>query len=142
MAESDLHGELVARIVRSLEGEGRKLFLFVDGKSGKGSIPPILEDVRPDVFARDNVSKVAIIGEAKTTKDIDNPHTESQLITYFSFLAHEGTGRLMLSVPWKGLDEMYYLAKRTQRIANAQIIPFTVQGWLIPDAELCITHHG
>ena len=142
MAESDLHAELVARIVRSLENEGRKLFLFVDGKSGNGSVPPTLENVRPDVFARDNLSKVAIIGEAKTTNDIDNPHTESQLITYFSFLAQEGAGRLMLVVPWKGLDEMYYLAKRTKRIAKAQMIPFTVQGWLIPDAEWCITHHG
>lgn len=142
MAESDLHAELVTRIVKSLEDEGRKFFLFVDGRGGNGSIPPTLQNYRPDVFARDNNSKVAIIGEAKTSNDIDNPHTECQLVSYFNFLAQEGTGRLMLSVPWKGLDEMYYIAKRAKRIANAQLIPFMVQGWLIPDAELCITHHG
>lgn len=142
MAESDLHAELVARIVNSLENEGKRLFLFVDGKSTNGHVPPTLENVRPDVFAREESSKFATIGEAKTEFDIDNPHTEEQLLTYFSFLANEGSGRIMIAVPWKGLDRMYYLAKRCKRKAQAQKIPFIVQGWAIPDADVCFTHHG
>lgn len=140
MAESDLHVQLVERITRSLAEEcPGEYLLFVDGRNHPGvRLPPMIDAVRPDVFGRHSITRKAVIGEAKTLCDIATPHTELQLTTYFRFLAAEGGGTVQLAVPWKGLDQMFYMAKRTQRLAAAQHVNFVVSGWALPDADFCL----
>jgi hypothetical protein len=43
---------------------------------------------------------VLAIGEAKTTQDVDNGHTRSQLGEYFDHLKHHPAAFLVLAVPW------------------------------------------
>jgi hypothetical protein len=143
MAESSLHAALVERIVKNLTERNPDYLLFVDGCASTGlAIPPSIEMVRPDVFGRDMKTKKAVIGEAKTADDIENPHTELQLLTYFRYLANDGGGMCCLAVPWKGLDKMYFMARKMQRIANASAIAFTVHGWTLPESEHYFTRHG
>lgn len=143
MAESSLHAALVERIANYLTTSNSDYLLFVDGRASIGmTIPPSIDTVRPDVFGRDSKTRKAVIGEAKTLNDIENPHTELQLLTYFRYLQNDGGGMCCLAVPWKGLDKMYFLARRMKRIANAGEIAFVVHGWLLPESENCFVRHG
>lgn len=143
MAESELHAVLVQRIANYFATRSPDYLLFVDGRASNGlMVPPSIEAVRPDVFGRDNKTKVAVIGEAKTLNDIENPHTEFQLLTYFRYLADEGGGICCLAVPWKGLDTMYFLAKKMRRIAGACVVDFVVQGWTLPESNHCFVRYG
>jgi hypothetical protein len=144
MAESDFHAQLVDRIVRSIQVERPgKYDVFVDSRAGNADLlPPMINSVRPDVFARHCFTKIALIGEAKTENDINNAHTELQLLTYFQFLAAEGNGELHIAVPWRALDKMDFAVRRVRRLAQAQNIPYTVSGWALPDADYRLMRHG
>ncbi len=143
MAESSLHAALVERIANHLTTSNCDYLLFVDGcASNRLAIPPSIDTVRPDIFGRESKTRKAVIGEAKTLNDIENPHTELQLLTYFRYLQNEGGGTCFFAVPWKGLDKMYFLAKKIKRIANASEVPFIVQGWTLPESENCFVRHG
>ncbi len=143
MSESELHAQLVDRILRSLDSEGSDYLIFVDSRDRlRLGIPPAIEAVRPDIFARHRRTRHAVIGEAKTASDVETLHTELQLECYFRLLAEEGNGELRLAVPWKRLDRMIFIARRARRLARADHIQFSVAGWALPEAEFCQVRHG
>ena len=61
--------------------------------------PPIINDHRPDLFA---VSKagdsLCLMGEAKTTKDLETYRTEFQLLSFVKYLMTIKRGYLVLGV--------------------------------------------
>jgi len=95
MAESELHRQLVSGLA-SLVRQRRSgsWFLFADSNRDPSSqgCPPTLRSVCPDIYARENFVNYVVIGEAKTTRDLDNLHTQRQLIEYFTHLAGEESG--------------------------------------------------
>ena len=48
--------------------------------------PQKIEDYRPDVYFASPFSSMCIIGEAKTSSDLDNDHTKKQLQAYVKHL--------------------------------------------------------
>jgi hypothetical protein len=144
LSEIDLHAQLVDRIARSIEVDGRGEYLIlIDSRAGLARLtPPALENVRPDIFARHTQTRYAVIGEAKTLSDVENPHTEHQLECYFRHLALEGGGEVRLAVPWKRLDRMIFMVRRARRIAGASVIRYSVSGWALPDSDFCEQRHG
>ena len=139
MATSDLHQSLVRHLLSRIEGElGTTASVFADLGAASGiPKPPIIANSRPDALVRCTVSRRVIIAEAKTRRDIVQFHTESQLAAYFDFLANETCGELWLAVPWAGIDEMYFTAVRSRRLAGTLRVPFTLLG-IGPTGDRCL----
>src|SRR5439155_11336946 len=69
-------------------------------KLGKDK-PPAIGGYRPDVYARDAPVTMVIIGEAKTSQDIETEHTKKQFTAYLTHLTMVGQGILIIAVTWK-----------------------------------------
>ena len=95
MSESDQHRSLVKALGGDIASDTRwskppiVYFDLQDGVSGEP--PPAIGANRPDAFAREISAGRTIIGEAKTTDDIDNQHTRDQLSSYFLYLQSQRT---------------------------------------------------
>lgn len=82
MAESLAHMTYVRKIVSYVESN----FAFCQDNviqadlAEYGRTPQVVGGYYPDVYVR--TPNIMIIGEAKTDKDIENPHTEAQLNCY------------------------------------------------------------
>lgn len=82
MAESLAHVTYVRKIVSYIENHfapSNRLVVQAD-LAEYGRTPQIIGGYYPDVYVR--TPNLIIIGEAKTDKDIENPHTEAQLMCY------------------------------------------------------------
>ena len=68
------------------------------------NIPPAIQGHRPDLFA---VSKVnfdqCLIGEVKTTDDLEKYRTESQLRSFVRYLMDVDCGYIVLGVTWSNV---------------------------------------
>jgi hypothetical protein len=139
MATSDLHQSLVRYLLQHIESElGTTASVFADLGAASGiPKPPVIANSRPDALARCTVSRRVIIAEAKTRRDIIQFHTESQLTAYFAYLAMERIGELWLAVPWAGVDEMFFTAVRSRRLAGTPRVPFKLLG-IDPTGAQCI----
>lgn len=63
--------------------------------------PPTINGHRPDLFAVSKASESScLIGEAKTTKDLETYRTELQLRSFVRYLNEIGHGYLVLGVTW------------------------------------------
>lgn len=86
MAESLAHMTYVRNIASFVESrfpECQQPVLFADLPE-YGRTPQVMGGHFPDLYAR--TPRVFIIGEAKTDRDIDNPHTASQIECYIKEL--------------------------------------------------------
>jgi hypothetical protein len=102
MSESAQHLQLVRLIISeviSTVGIDRRCFVCSDVADGF-SLPPLTEEgFRPDVFYQD--SNILIIGEAKTSDDIDRLHSKQQYRSYLRKCSlFSGTAILVIAVPW------------------------------------------
>lgn len=79
MAESAIHQEYVRKIVRYLSSLGIDK-CQADLPECNGRTPKVIGGYFPDVYYSD--MQCIFIGEAKTSKDIDNIHTQRQIGGY------------------------------------------------------------
>lgn len=135
MSESDHHRSLV----RALEGEisgapvwANAPIVYCDIQDGcAADMPPIIGSNRPDVFAKDITSSLSIIGEAKTTDDIDNRHTFDQLASFFDYLRHQPQGELWMGVPWLSAGTAIRVSTLVRSKTSATYIPIRVVAFMI-----------
>lgn len=102
MSESAQHQQLVNQIISEViatVGIDRRCFICSDITDGF-SLPPLTEEgFRPDVFYQD--SSILIIGEAKTSDDIDRLHSRQQYRSYIrkcSLFTEKAI--FVVAVPW------------------------------------------
>ena len=62
--------------------------------------PPAIGGFRPDVYAADIGKQTVIVGEAKTTADIETEHSRAQYVAYARHLSLFDSPTLILAVPW------------------------------------------
>jgi hypothetical protein len=134
MTEGTSHKLLVSGLRRVLTDRyPGSWHVFTDGGApsafGVGR-PPTLESVRPDLFARNPVTTGVIIGEAKSSRDIENPHTENQLREYFQFLEGQTAGTLLLSVPYFDAGTAFRLCRSMRTVEKCKSAKFEVIGWM------------
>ena len=86
---------------------------------------------RPDVFARDIGATLSIIGEAKTTEDIDNRHTLGQLESFFDYLRLQPKGELWMGVPWLSAGTATRVCRLARKKSDALHVPFRVVAFII-----------
>ena len=102
MSESLQHQQLVKMILDfSIEyvGPHNKIFISTDSINSI-SLPPVtIDGFRPDVYYQ--FENTLIIGEAKTSKDVERIHSIEQYESYIKMCSmFQGTAVLVLAVPW------------------------------------------
>jgi hypothetical protein len=103
MSESALHRSMVGHINEFVLEEYRdycELVVSADVDSGPvDRPPPKIGSSRPDLFAECIDKDFLVIGEAKTEYDVENRHTDEQIVNYCKHLA-SNNGLLILCVLW------------------------------------------
>ena len=79
------------------------------------AIPPLIGGFRPDLFSASIEQGKAVIGEAKTSSDLHDPHTASQLTSFIDYLRHKPVGILLLSVELIDYQSGKAMARRLLR---------------------------
>jgi hypothetical protein len=135
MSESDHHRSLVKALAEDIAGDSRWAMppiVYSDLQDGVSGDPPAaIGSNRPDAFARDISTGRTVIGEAKTTDDIDNQHTRDQLASYFEYLRIQPEGELWMGVPWMSAGTAVRVSKRVRQQTHSEAIPICVVAYMI-----------
>ena len=102
MSESAQHQQLVNQILQETihaVGLSNSCFIMSDAIDGR-ALPPLTEEgFRPDVYYQ--YADKLVIGEAKTSDDVDRKHSKRQYESYIRKCAlFCGTAILFIAVPW------------------------------------------
>ncbi|MBQ2819107.1 MAG: hypothetical protein IJF14_01840 [Clostridia bacterium] len=102
MSESLQHQQLVKQIIAetiSIVGEENKSLIATDAVDGF-TLPPLTsEGFRPDVYY--HYGSTLIIGEAKTSADIERLHSREQYESYIKKCSlYQGNALFIVAVPW------------------------------------------
>ena len=118
MSESEEHRTLVRGVRNALLLRYPNASVVVDIQTAPGDeVPPQIGGFRPDVFM--TRGSTTVIGEAKTTEDIDRPHTYSQVRSFIRYLERANDGYFVLAVDGCRGD----LAKTVLRFVGREIMP-------------------
>ncbi len=98
--------------------------------------PPIIGSHRPDVFVRDIGASMSIIGEAKTSDDIDNQHTFDQLESFFNYLRVQPKAELWMGVPWLSAGTATRVCGHARKKSYALQVRFRVVAFMIGNTSL------
>lgn len=102
MSESAQHQQLVNKIiteVMKIIGNDNRCFICSDAVDGFALSPLTAEGYRPDVFYQNN--DLLIIGEAKTSDDVERLHSKQQYESYVRKCSlFTGQAIFILAVPW------------------------------------------
>lgn len=113
-------------------GWSKPPIVYVDVQAGfSGELPRNIGANRPDIYARDILTGRTVIGEAKTTNDIDNKHTCVQLASYFEYLSLQSEAELWIGVPWMSAGTAIRISKLVRRQTQSYNIPICVVGYMI-----------
>lgn len=135
VSESEHHRCLVRALGSDIASDSRwshPPVVFFDLQDlGSSKPPPCIGTNRPDVFARDISTGRTLIGEAKTTDDIDNQHTTDQLTSYFDYLRTQSEGELWIGVPWLSAGTVIRVCKFIRKRTNSENIPICVIAYML-----------
>lgn len=101
MGESSTHGHLVRKIINYINRQEPNSIVLCDSyiEESYSSNTQNINGYIPDVLALNAKLERVYIGEAKTSKDLERRHSESQIK---SFLAHCSQNEItfIIAVPW------------------------------------------
>lgn len=116
MSESNQHNQLVFAMVRYVENKHPKYKILFDIQEYPGdNIPNQINGFRPDLHAISNNNKHHIIGEAKTTNDLNSQRSKKQIVSFITYLKNQNTSSFLLSIPYdsgaRAKVLLYFLSK-------------------------------
>ncbi|MBT0664505.1 hypothetical protein KI809_09355 [Geobacter pelophilus] len=121
MGESLNHVRLVKAIIERVSSLDPQAVILADTSIyAAKDRPPKIGGHVPDVYARIDMLRQTIIGEAKTGKDLENEHTMSQLRAYLSHCSTNPGTRLVLAVPW---DMRSFVHNLLNRLKTQMMLP-------------------
>lgn len=107
MAESIRHLSLVRAILDYVSRKHRDIGYLALLHDLPGVIgtekPPRVGGFVPDVYAVNVPCTLTIIGEAKTTVDLEAERSRKQMRAFIEFLARKERGIFVLAVPWQAV---------------------------------------
>lgn len=117
MGESAQHQKLVRMIIDSIEemvGNDQSCFIESDIADGRPLPHLTQEGFRPDVIFQYNDR--LIIGEAKTSNDVDTIHSKQQYESYIRKCSlFQGNAMLIIAVPWTEYATIYNIISRIKK---------------------------
>ncbi len=118
MPESHVHTALVSlllRFVKERHGSNLGLCVYCDEAAAqRGDKPRPINGFVPDILVVTVPASFTIIGEAKRHRDLDTPHSRSQLRAFLRFLRYSPEPHLMLAVPVAAHASAFGLIQRLQ----------------------------
>jgi hypothetical protein len=104
MSESSYHTKMVQEISFWIDkscSPAKDLIVLTDlPNTPRQKLPEIINNFRPDVFARSFNDKSIYIGEAKTGPDLERPHSISQIKTFLQYLSNQESPTLIIATSW------------------------------------------
>ena len=104
MGESAIHRALVEHMAEWVAAEflgGDAAAILLDSpSSGHTGSPPAIDGHVPDLYVDDKVSKLLVVGEAKTARDLETERSEKQIGTFLEYCARQDSALFVLAVPW------------------------------------------
>lgn len=100
---------------RYCEGQRERVFIDSVGTESRTRPPPI-EGYVPDAYVMLNEQGRVVIGEAKSMKDLENPHAEAQVMAFLRRCDTAEGSAFILAVPWP-----------IERLARALLTNFRVR---------------
>src|SRR6266542_6543237 len=123
MPESHVHTALVSlllRFVKERHGSNLGLCVYCDEAAAqRGDKPRPINGFVPDILVVTVPASFTIIGEAKRHRDLDTPHSRSQLRAFLRFLRYTPDPHLMLAVPVAAHAAAYALMQSLQWVEGA-----------------------
>lgn len=124
MSDSILHYRLVERLilwasVNYPDWKGNPVITSADHvQTHEGRRPPKIGDAIPDLYITSVPIQFCLIGEAKTTYDLETVHSQNQLSQFLRYLRHQDDPWLVLATPWNLINTarnlMRVLAQREE----------------------------
>jgi hypothetical protein len=93
--------------------------------------PPLISGFRPDLYATDMTRQTVLVGEAKTTLDLETEHSRAQYTAYVRHLSIFSAPTLILAVPW----HLRVRAKTLLRLAAEEANAIHVARIVVDDME-------
>jgi len=126
MGESINHIQLVEELVHWIARtylNGDKGYLLIDHpESDVFSKPPKINGYVPDAFTSSAPHNRTIIGEAKTTRDVERPHSEEQIKAFLRYCSVHENAVFVFAVPWLMTRYAKILLKRLQKETNTSMV--------------------
>ena len=124
MSESSYHTKMVQEISLWIKENGstaRDLILFEDlPNTPQQKLPRIINNFRPDVFARSLICQNIFIGEAKTGPDLETPHSIRQIKTFLQYLSKEEDPIFVIATSWDMVRSAHTLVRALQKEVFAE----------------------
>ena len=100
MSQSDEHKRLVREMARAIAIRYPEVQPVVDlPLRPGGTVPPLVDGYRPDVYGEDATGELLVVGEAETAGGLERRHTYRQLRAFAGHLERRGGGIIVLAVP-------------------------------------------
>jgi len=130
VGESALHTTLVEAIVQWIgvhtDVPMRMAVLVSSPSTSPLACPPSIDGCIPDVYCRCPTAGVVVLGEAKTSKDIETQHSRRQFAVYLRHLATFERATLVAAVPWFCVNQTRGLLKRIQQVTDTTHVSIVV----------------
>jgi len=100
--ESKAHTTLVENLIHTIDSRhshARGFIMFADHHRFGTDRPPMIGGFTPDLFASDVPESFRIIGEAKTSADLDSERTHVQICAFLQHLSLYENAMFYLAVP-------------------------------------------
>ena len=105
MSESSEHRGLVVTMAEYLVRQYPGIIVDKDVQIKPGDpLPQMIGEYRPDIFAYYMGNDFRVVGEAKTSNDIENSHSQKQFLTFVTHLESKHGGIFLLGVPGEKAD--------------------------------------
>lgn len=141
MSESLLHRSLVSVMLEDIKACAGTPPPFIYADIHGASLPPLIGSARPDVYAHFILQDRAIVGEAKTSTDMESMRTLQQLEQYFQHLDGKAAGELWLAVPWLSAGAAMRICGAI-KARSGYSVAYKVSGWMLGEQPLSRTWYG
>jgi len=127
MSESYEHRQLVEKSARwvienLLDGESVYLTIDLDRSLNHDRLDPVLDNFRPDLYAYVPKSELLIIGESKTTDDIDREHSIQQYKSYYATCSlNRGDSFIVFSIPFSTKPRLKNVLRNANILSSEKI---------------------
>lgn len=119
MSESREHQELIINISNYVKNKFSNYHISIDIQNYIGDdVPILINNHKPDLYANSLDKNHCIIGEAKTSFDLNSRRSEKQIMAFLHYLRPKQNSDFMLSVPYCSGDRaktmLYFLSVQLQ----------------------------
>lgn len=134
MSESREHQELIINIHNYIRGKHPSYCIYTDIQNYIGdNTPNLINNHKPDLYANSIDKGHHIIGEAKTSFDLNSKRSEKQIMAFLYHLKLKQNSDFMLSVPYCSGDMaktiLYFLSVQLQINTTSLLICDECDWW-------------